>query len=116
MWGSILVYVAALQAAVAATSNAAKWLGSFGLRCENRLADSIVCRARPGLRWRPGMVFVGGDVRRRGDSRVEVSKETNIMRKFMFLFRGGGITVQPPPPPAEIGAHWRSGPNGSEGS
>jgi hypothetical protein len=34
-----------------------------------------------------------------------VSKETNIMRKFMFLFRGGGIVVQPPPPPAEIGAH-----------
>ena len=27
------------------------------------------------------------------------------MGKFMFLFRGGGITVQPPPPPAEIGAH-----------
>ena len=27
------------------------------------------------------------------------------MAKFMFLFRGGGITVQPPPPPAEIGAH-----------
>jgi hypothetical protein len=27
------------------------------------------------------------------------------MPKFMFLFRGGGITVQPPPPPAEIGAH-----------
>ena len=23
------------------------------------------------------------------------------MRKFMFLFRGGGIVVQPPPPPAE---------------
>src|SRR5271155_2468074 len=46
-----------------------------------------------------------GDVRRGGGSRVEVSKETNIMRKFMFLFRGGGIVVQPPPPPAEIGAH-----------
>lgn len=27
------------------------------------------------------------------------------MSKFMFLFRGGGITVQPPPPPAEVGAH-----------
>lgn len=27
------------------------------------------------------------------------------MSKFMFIFRGGGITVQPPPPPAEIGAH-----------
>lgn len=32
------------------------------------------------------------------------------MSKFIFLFRGGGITVQPPPPPAELGAHlakWR---------
>ena len=27
------------------------------------------------------------------------------MSKFIFLFRGGGITVQPPPPPAELGAH-----------
>jgi hypothetical protein len=27
------------------------------------------------------------------------------MAKFMFLFRGGGITVQPPPAPAELGAH-----------
>ncbi len=27
------------------------------------------------------------------------------MGKFMFLFRGGGIVVQPPPAPAEIGAH-----------
>ena len=27
------------------------------------------------------------------------------MAKFMFLFRGGGITVKPPPPPAELGAH-----------
>lgn len=27
------------------------------------------------------------------------------MSKFMFIFRGGGITVQPPPPPAELGAH-----------
>jgi hypothetical protein len=27
------------------------------------------------------------------------------MPKFMYIFRGGGITVQPPPPPAEIGAH-----------
>ncbi len=32
------------------------------------------------------------------------------MSKFMFLFRGGGIVVQPPPSPAELGAHlgkWR---------
>ncbi|MET0385361.1 MAG: YciI family protein [Polyangiales bacterium] len=27
------------------------------------------------------------------------------MSKFMFIFRGGGIVVQPPPSPAEIGAH-----------
>ncbi len=27
------------------------------------------------------------------------------MSKFMFIFRGGGIVVQPAPPPAEIGAH-----------
>lgn len=27
------------------------------------------------------------------------------MSKFMYIFRGGGITVQPPPPPAELGAH-----------
>ena len=27
------------------------------------------------------------------------------MSKFMFIFRGGGIVVQPPLPPAEIGAH-----------
>jgi hypothetical protein len=32
------------------------------------------------------------------------------MSKFILMFRGGGITVQPPPPPAELGAHlakWR---------
>ncbi|HEX7666094.1 MAG TPA: YciI family protein [Polyangiaceae bacterium] len=27
------------------------------------------------------------------------------MSKYILLFRGGGITVQPPPPPAELGAH-----------
>lgn len=27
------------------------------------------------------------------------------MSKFMYLFRGGGIVVQPPPSPAELGAH-----------
>ena len=27
------------------------------------------------------------------------------MFKFIFIFRGGGIVVQPPPPTAEIGAH-----------
>lgn len=27
------------------------------------------------------------------------------MSKFMFIFRGGGIVVQPPPSPAELGAH-----------
>ncbi len=27
------------------------------------------------------------------------------MSKFMYIFRGGGIVVQPPLPPAEIGAH-----------
>lgn len=27
------------------------------------------------------------------------------MPKFMFIFRGGGIVVQPPLPPAELGAH-----------
>jgi hypothetical protein len=27
------------------------------------------------------------------------------MSKFIFIFRGGGIAVQPPPSPAEIGAH-----------
>ncbi|MEO6602300.1 MAG: YciI family protein [Polyangiaceae bacterium] len=27
------------------------------------------------------------------------------MSKFMYIFRGGGIVVQPPLPPAEVGAH-----------
>jgi YCII-related domain-containing protein len=36
---------------------------------------------------------------------VDHPKETNVMSKFIFLFRGGGITVKPPPPPAEVGAH-----------
>lgn len=27
------------------------------------------------------------------------------MSKFMYIFRGGGIVVQPPPSPAELGAH-----------
>jgi len=27
------------------------------------------------------------------------------MSKFMFIFRGGGIVVQPSPTPAELGAH-----------
>lgn len=27
------------------------------------------------------------------------------MSKFMYIFRGGGIVVQPPPSPAEIGVH-----------
>jgi hypothetical protein len=32
-------------------------------------------------------------------------KENNTMSKFMYLFRGGGIVVQPPPSPAVLGAH-----------